>query len=403
MALSRTVCGDEATPPSARLFLSLLERIQAGHLVVVTPDGQQRTFGDPHGTPRARLELRDWRACGAILRKGDIGFADAWRALWVDTPDLVTLLRIAIRNQNALQRTVYGNWLAQLWYGLRHRLRRNTRAGSRRNIHAHYDLGNAFYARWLDPTFTYSSALFDGHFERTLEAAQQAKYQRIVDTLELRAGMHVLEIGCGWGGFAMFAARQGIHVHGVTISSAQLQFAKQRVSEAGLSERVHLELRDYRTLSGQYDGIVSIEMFEAVGEKFWPMYFRTLHDCLRPAARALVQTITIGDEHFAAYRSSSDFIREFVFPGGMLPSPQRFIDAAQRNHFSARASLSFGRDYAETLRRWRLAFEAEVDTIRTLGFDEVFMRTWRLYLAYCEAGFDEGRTDVMQFVLSKAG
>src|SRR5579871_5956638 len=234
MALSGILSGQQTVPASGRLFLALLERIRVGHLILVLPDGQQRVYGDPHAAPGARLELRDWRACGAILRKGDIGFADAWRACWVETPDLTALLRVAIRNERALQRTVHGGWLAQFWYGLRHKLRPNTRSGSRRNIHAHYDIGNAFYAQWLDPTFTYSSALFDGDFARSLETAQRAKYQRIIDTLGLRAGMRVLEIGCGWGGFAMYAARQGIHVHGVTISPAQREFATRRANEAGL-------------------------------------------------------------------------------------------------------------------------------------------------------------------------
>ena len=402
MTLSRTLSGSESAPASGRLFLSLLERIRIGHLVLITPDGQPRVFGDPHALPAARLELHDWRACGAILRKGDIGFADAWRAFWVDTPDLAALLRLAIRNERALQRSVYGGWLAQVWYGLRHRLRRNTRSGSRRNIHAHYDIGNAFYERWLDPSFTYSSAVFDGRFDTSLEEAQHAKYQRIIDTLGLRAGMRILEIGCGWGGFAIHAARQGIHVHGVTISAAQLAFAERRVQEERLGDHVNLELRDYRTLSAQYDGIVSIEMFEAVGERFWPTYFRILRERLLPGARALVQTITIDDSHFASYRATSDFIREYIFPGGMLPSPERFIAVARRSRLAANVSLAFGRDYAETLRRWRSAFEYQLETIRAQGFDETFVRTWRLYLAYCEAGFDEGRTDVMQFVLASA-
>ncbi|MGA7782797.1 MAG: cyclopropane-fatty-acyl-phospholipid synthase family protein [Paraburkholderia sp.] len=402
MTPSRTLSGPQNAPASGRLFLSLLERIRVGHLVLVTPDGQQCVFGDSHAAPGARLELRDWRACGAILRKGDIGFAEAWRQFWVDTPDLAALLRVAIRNERALQRTVYGGWLAQMWYGLRHRLRRNTRTGSRRNIHAHYDIGNAFYARWLDCSFTYSSAIFDGNFRTPLETAQHAKYQRIIDTLGLRAGMRILEIGCGWGGFAIYAARLGIQVHGVTISLAQLEFALTRAAEARVGDRLRLELRDYRMLTGQYDAIVSIEMFEAVGEKFWPDYFRILRERLRPGAKALVQTITIDEAHFAVYRTTSDFIREYIFPGGMLPSPERFIAAAKRGKLTANVSLAFGRDYAETLRRWRHAFETQIDAIRMQGFDETFVRTWRLYLAYCEAGFDEGRTDVMQFVLESA-
>ena len=401
MTLSRTLTAQSRIPASARIFMSLLRRIHVGHLVLVTPDGEQHVFGDPHAPPSARLELRDWRACAAILRAGDIGFADAYRANWLDTPDLVALLVMAIRNESALPDTVSGGWLAQFWYSLRHRLRANTRAGSRRNIHAHYDIGNRFYALWLDATFTYSSALFEGHMDRSLEAAQAAKYQRIVDTLGLRAGMRVLEIGCGWGGFALHAAQQGIHVHGVTISPAQLEVARARVAQAGVGHQVSLELQDYRDVRGQYDAVVSIEMFEAVGERFWPTYFQVVRDRLAPGARALVQSITIDDARFAAYRGSSDFIRETIFPGGMLPSPRRFVRAARGAGLVAQDSLAFGRDYGETLRRWRCAFEAQLDAIRAQGFDESFVRTWRLYLAYCEAGFDQGRTDVMHFVLSR--
>lgn len=401
MMPSQTFGGQHTAPPSARLFLSLLKRLRVGHLILVTPDGERCVFGDPHTPPSAQLELHDWRACGTILRAGDIGFADTYRADSVDTPDLVALLALALRNENALPSTISGGWLARAWYNLRHRLRANTRTGSQRNIHAHYDIGNPFYALWLDPTFTYSSALFEGRSDLSLEAAQYAKYQRIVDTLGLRAGMRVLEIGCGWGGFALHAARLGIHVRGVTISPAQLDVAKARALEAGVGDLVEFELRDYRDLSGQYDAIVSIEMFEAVGERFWPTYFRVLRECLAPGARALVQTITIENARFAAYRASSDFIRETIFPGGMLPSPGRFVRAAGRAQLVAQATLAFGRDYAETLRRWRSAFEAQVEAVRAQGFDECFVRTWRLYLAYCEAGFDQGRTDVMHFVLTK--
>jgi cyclopropane-fatty-acyl-phospholipid synthase len=402
MKLLRTFVSDRNAPVAARLFLALIERLHVGHLTLSTPDGAQRIYGDPHALPGARLTLTDWRACAAILRAGDIGFAEAWRAGWVETPDLVGLLRLAIRNEDALPRTVSGGSAARVWYALRHALRRNTHAGSRRNIHAHYDLGNAFYALWLDSTLTYSGALFDGNPNLPLEDAQTVKYQRIVDTLGLRAGMHVLEIGCGWGAFAIHAARQGIHVHGITISAAQLEAAQIRVNEAGVTDRVKLELLDYRDLRGSYDAVVSIEMFEAVGESFWPVWFNGLRERLKPGAKALVQSITIGDERFSAYRASSDFIREFIFPGGMLPSPERFIAAASRSGLRAQRSLAFGLDYARTLRRWRERFEVQTDTVRTLGFDETFIRTWRLYLAYCEAGFLEGRTDVMHFVVSPA-
>ena len=284
---------------------------------------------------------------------------------------------------------------------LRHRLRRNTRAGSRRNIHAHYDLGNAFYGAWLDETMTYSSACFEGDGQRPLAQAQTAKYQRIVDTLALAPGMRVLEIGCGWGGFALHAARLGIEVYGVTISQEQHAWATERVRAAGLGDRVSIALLDYRELSGQYDAIVSIEMFEAVGEAYWPRYFDTLRRLLKPGARALVQSITVADAQFERYRASSDFIRETIFPGGMLPSPQRFVRAAMQAHLDTVPVFAFGRDYAHTLRRWRDAFESHLDAVSALGFDDAFIRIWRLYFAYCEAAFEEGRTDVMHFVLQR--
>jgi cyclopropane-fatty-acyl-phospholipid synthase len=439
MTLLRTVLTHRSTPLFGRLFIALLNRIRIGHLVLVTPDGEQCVFGDPHAQPVATLQLHDWRACRAILRAGDIGFAEAYRAQWLDTPDLTRLLQLAIRNEDALRRTVMGGKLSQLWYGLRHRLRPNTRTGSRRNIHAHYDLGNDFYGLWLDSTWTYSSALFDlesaaedrvasavtsaaenapvtqgsiaesraGSRARqgglSLERAQHAKYDRIVETLQLRAGMHVLEIGCGWGGFALHAARLGIHVHAVTISPEQFAMAKHRATIEPFEGQVQFELRDYRDLDGQYDAIVSIEMFEAVGERFWGAYFKVLKRCLAPGGRALVQSITIDEARFAAYRASSDFIREFVFPGGMLPSSKRFIAGARKADLCAETSLAFGRDYAHTLRHWRALFEAKLEAVREQGFDETFIRTWRLYLAYCEAAFEEKRTDVMQFVLRREG
>jgi cyclopropane-fatty-acyl-phospholipid synthase len=281
MTFLRTFLPASDMPTSARLFLATLGRMRSGHLTLTLPDGTQRTFGDPHACDGASLVLHDWRACAAILRAGDIGFADAYRLRWLDTPDPVALVRLALANENTLPRTVTGSLPARAWYGLRHWLRANTRSGSRRNIHAHYDIGNAFYALWLDPSFTYSSALFDDDITRPLEAAQYAKYQRIVDVLLLQPGMRVLEIGCGWGGFALHAARLGIHVHGVTISAAQLEHGRARIAAERLEDYVTLELRDYRDLEGQYDAIVSIEMFEAVGERYWPTALRRTgaHSC----------------------------------------------------------------------------------------------------------------------------
>lgn len=389
------------TPAAARLFLSLLERVRVGHLVLVTPIGERRIFGSPAALPAATLQIHDWRSCSRILRNGDIGFADAYQDGWLDSPDLTMLLQFAIRNEAVFPDAIGGKLISRLWYGLLHRLRVNSRAGSKRNIHAHYDIGNAFYAQWLDEGMGYSSALFAGHKDKSLELAQDDKYQYIVQSLALRPGMRVLEIGCGWGGFALHAARRGIHVHGVTISQAQCELAQKRISEAGMDRLAKVELCDYRDIHGQYDAVVSIEMFEAVGEKFWSGFGRILHDRLKPGAQALLQSITIDESRFEQYRRSSDFIRQSIFPGGMLPSPERLLNVGRIAGLEGRITLRFGKDYAETLRRWRQAFEQHLSDIRRQGFDERFIRTWRLYLAYCEAGFEEQRTDVVQFVFTR--
>lgn len=400
MSLIRTFSWPSATSFSIRAFFALLGRIEIGHLTVTTPDGASYVFGNSHQQPAATLVLRDWRACGAILRGGDIGFGQAYRNQWLDSPDMLSLLRVALQNGDTVARAVVGSRVSQIWYNIRHRIRPNSKTGSRRNIHAHYDIGNAFYGLWLDPTWTYSSAWFDGDTTRSLEAAQAAKYQRIVDTLELRPGMRVLEIGCGWGGFARHAARLGIHVHGLTISNAQFEFVTEQAAREGLSDQIDIELRDYRDVHGQYDAIVSIEMFEAVGERYWSGYFSTLKRCLARGGRALVQTITIDDSRFAAYRASSDFIREYIFPGGMLPSPERFVRAAQRAGIETHPTLRFGQDYGRTLRLWHAAFKERLDEVRALGLDDTFVRTWSLYFDFCEAGFAEQRTDVMHFLLT---
>lgn len=389
-----------AGPLSARLFLAMLERLDHGHLELITPHGTTLTFGDLRQPPSAQLHIHDWRACAAILRAGDIGFGEAYGNGWVDTPDLAALLRLAQRNRRALVGAVEGGRLASWWYRLRHLLRSNTRSGSRRNIHAHYDLGNDFYRLWLDETMTYSSAIFS-HPGQSLAAAQAAKYQRIIDQLGLRPGQRVLEIGCGWGGFAEHAARQGIAVHGVTISPSQLAFAQDRLRRQQLDTLAQLELRDYRDLDGQYDAIVSIEMFEAVGERFWQVYFDTVAARLKPGGSALVQSITIDEAVFERYRDSADFIREFIFPGGMLPSHERFSRAAAQAGLATADRFHFGRDYAETLRRWNDAFLQHREVIAAQGFDERFRRLWQLYYVFCEVGFDEGQIDVVQFLLHK--
>ncbi|WP_288841484.1 cyclopropane-fatty-acyl-phospholipid synthase family protein [uncultured Deefgea sp.] len=390
-----------SAPTAAKLFLNLLGRLQHGHLQLITPEGTHLMFGNLHQPPSATLQVNDWRACSRILRAGDIGFAESYEAGWIDSPDLTAVLNLALRNEAALDQMVFGGKLATLWYRIKHWLRPNTREGSRRNIHAHYDIGNDFYQRWLDPSWTYSSAIFHGDYAQSLHSAQTAKYQRIIDVLGLRAGSRVLEIGCGWGGFAEHAARLGIQVHGVTISPAQLAIAQARIAQQDLAELAQLEICDYRDLQGEYDAIVSIEMFEAVGERFWPEYFKTVAARLKSGGKALIQTITIAESAFERYRSSTDFIQQYIFPGGMLPSPERFTQKASQAGLATLDQYHFGRDYAETLRRWRAAWEQEKPAIHAQGFDERFMRIWRLYFAYCEAGFDGGKTDVVQFLLHK--
>jgi cyclopropane-fatty-acyl-phospholipid synthase len=387
----------EQMPAAARAVLVLLGRLRHGRLVVSTPGGRTLAFGS--GEPQASIRLANWNVCGASLSRGDIGFAESWIAGDWHTDSLPALLKLLLANRDVIDRALYGSWWGQAAYRIRHLFNRNTRAGSRRNIHAHYDLGNAFYSAWLDPSMTYSSALWAGDAGRTLQAAQQAKYERILDALALAPGARVLEIGCGWGGFAEIAARRGLHVTGLTLSTEQHAWAERRLADAGLADRARFLLQDYRDERGRYDAVVSIEMFEAVGEAYWPSYFETLRRCLVPGGRALVQTITIDDALFERYRRGTDFIQQYVFPGGMLPSAPVFERGAVAAGLAVEESFAFGPDYARTLAEWRDAFLAALPRIERQGFDARFARTWEFYLAYCEAGFAQGSTDVVQFTL----
>ena len=393
-----------AMPRSARVVLGLLEKIGHGALEIRLPNGAQLHFGAPGDAATALLEIGDWAVFDAVLERGDVGFADAWIDGQWHSPNLAALLTLLANNRELISRAVYGQWWGLLMARLRHLFNDNTRTGSRRNIMAHYDLGNEFYGLWLDPTMSYSSALYSGVENRSLASAQLVKYRRIIRQLDIRPGQRVLEIGCGWGGFAETAAREaGAEVVGLTLSPSQLEFARARMVTAGLDDRVQLELRDYRDMHGEpFDHIVSIEMFEAVGERWWPDYFRTLKRLLKPGGRAAVQSITIRDELFARYRKGTDFIQQHVFPGGMLPSPSAFGKQAARAGLSVRDAFAFGPDYSRTLAEWSTSFEREWPAIERLGFDERFRRVWRFYLAYCQAGFNSGCTDVMQFELVHA-
>jgi len=395
-----------AYPRAARWALQLLERFSSGSLELTLPDGRRARFGA--GAPQAQLHLHNWAPVEAAMRSGDIGFAESFIAGDWSADDPVRVLRYFLRNREAAEALVYGSFWGGLLYRLRHWGRRNTRAQARKNIHAHYDLGNDFYALWLDPTMTYSSALFahdpvDPHApagEAEIAAAQQAKYRRVLDELRLAPGSRVLEIGCGWGGFAETAARAGHLLKGLTLSSAQLAWAQRRLERQDLP--AELVLQDYRDERGQYDGVASIEMFEAVGQAYWPSYFGTVARALKRGGRACIQTIEIADRLFDRYRRGTDFIQQYVFPGGMLPSPTEFRRHAQRAGLRVVNAHSFGLHYARTLATWRSRFLAQLPAVRAQGFDERFVRIWHFYLAYCEAAFAEGSTDVTQYTLEKA-
>jgi cyclopropane-fatty-acyl-phospholipid synthase len=325
-----------------------------------------------------------------------MGFAEAYMEGFCDSPDLPTLIGLLLANEQALGKITRTNFFHGLLLKLLHRRHENTREGSKKNIHAHYDLGNEFYGLWLDPSMTYSSALYEGEVEKPLEVAQIAKYERILTQLGARQGDSILEIGCGWGGFAEVAARRGMRVTGVTISREQLEYARARLERAGLADRVDLQFRDYRDIEGQYDHIVSIEMIEAVGERYWPDYFATLKRHVVPGGSAIVQAIVIADDFFERYRKHPEFIQTYVFPGGMLLSPSSLREQCRQAGLKVAELYSFGLDYARTLETWLGRFDGVADQVDRMGFDERFRRMWRYYLAYCAAGFSTRRTDVLQ-------
>ena len=389
---------------AARAMLHLLAGLRHGRLDVQLPDGTQSRFGaaDAAG-PHAAIRLSNWKVCAAALKSGDIGFAEGFIAGDWTTPDLPALMKLFVANRDVVESMVYGQWWGRLLYRAKHLLNRNSRRGSRKNVHAHYDLGNPFYRLWLDPTMNYSSAWFEGDATRSLSDAQHAKVRRALAECHLQPGQRLLEIGCGWGALAEKAAGEfAAEVTGVTLSTEQLAYAQQRVNDAGLAGRVDLRLQDYRDIDdAPFDAIASIEMFEAVGREYWPGFFATLHDKLKPGGRACIQSITIRDDLFERYIAGTDFVQQYIFPGGLLPSPSQFRAQAQAVGLEVVNELAFGADYAETLRRWRERFLAEESGVRRIGFDTRFMRIWEFYLGYCEAAFDGGNTDVIQFTLRK--
>lgn len=400
------------SPSDARKITPVLDLVMRllssnwswGRLTVVLPDGTDRQLCGQTPGHAAVLVVRDARFAARVLRGGDIGFAEGYMAGEWDTPDLAVLLETLVNNYDDIRRLFDGNPLMNVVNWLGHRLNRNSRRGSRRNIHAHYDLGNAFYGAWLDPSMTYSSARFERPGQ-SLQEAQRAKYAALARLMDLQAGHSVLEIGCGWGGFAEFAAREvGAFVTGVTISREQHDYARRRMFEAGLADRADIRLLDYRDVQGRFDRVASIEMFEAVGREYWPTYFQKVHDVLKPGGRAGLQVITIQNSLFEDYDARTDFIQKYVFPGGSLPSEERIAPVIEKAGLSQTAVERFGVDYADTLAEWTRRFDAAWTDIRSksAAFDGRFHRLWRFYLAYCEAGFRSGRTDVIQIALDRA-
>ncbi len=389
-------------PAAARTVLQLLQKIRHGSITLHLPDGSVQRFGDS-ATPHATLHLKNWNAFTGALKSGDIGFAESFIDGDWTTPDLTGLLRVLVQNRAEVDRVIFGSWVGRLAYRIKHLLQRNTRSNSKKNIHAHYDLGNAFYSLWLDPTMNYSSALFGGDLTQSLSQAQSAKVRRALQQVDLAPGSRVLEIGCGWGALAEMATLEhGAHVTGVTLSTEQLDFARARMQRQGLAERTDLRLQDYRDIQDDpYDAVCSIEMIEAVGQGFWPTYFSTVARMLKPGGKACIQSIVIADALFERYLASTDFIQQYIFPGGCLPSPSEFKAQARAAGLVVVEEHAFGHDYAHTLKRWREAFLAQREEVLTLGFDQRFMHIWEFYLCYCEAAFMEDNIDVLQYTLQK--
>lgn len=385
-------------PMRARAVLSALMSMPMGTLTATLPDGRTFTVGGNGPGPDATVMLRNWKLPMKALSNGTIGVAESYIDGDWDSPDVTTFLELFVVNQEAGEDVAGGNWLLTAIQRVRHWFNENTRRRARRNIAAHYDLGNDFYRAWLDPSMTYSSALYTSG-ANDLESAQAAKYRALARDTGIGPGDHVLEIGCGWGGFAEFAAREiGCRVTGLTISREQHDFARERIARAGLSDKVEIKFQDYRDETGKYDRIASIEMFEAVGERYWPVFFSKVKDCLKAGGTAGMQIITINESAFDIYRKRPDFIQRYIFPGGMLPTPALLRSLGAEEGLSFLAERVFAQDYARTLAEWRTRFRSSWDRIVPLGFDDRFRKLWEFYLHYCEAGFRAEYIDVRQVI-----
>lgn len=383
------------------LFFRLCRHIRKGKLKITLPDGSFHHFSANEDGPHAELICHDQRAIGMILRHAQMGFCEAYMLGYLNSPDVVKVIELASVQQDVIEKGSGFGFVRKVLLKWQHWRNRNNRKGSRRNISYHYDLGNQFYASWLDQSMTYSSAYY-GDATDDLYEAQQRKYARVAELAGVTKGGHVLEVGCGWGGFAEHAAKEyGAQVTAITISQEQYDFAKARIEKAGLAHLVDIQLTDYRDVKGTYDSIVSIEMIEAVGEKFWPSYFQALSDCLKPQGKAVIQMITMNDDFYDYYRSGPDFIQRYIFPGGMLPAMNPLQPIFDKSGLALISADGFGLDYARTLAAWRDRFWDAWDHIAAMGFDDRFKRMWELYLMYCEGGFRTGYIDVKHVLLER--
>ena len=394
--------GAHALPRYFAQVFAIAKRLAHGRLDFVLDDGRRFRAEGPHPGPVAEIHIHSDDVFARLIREGDLGFSESYLEGGWSTPDLQAFMDLMHAGNDEIYDGFPGMIFVRAYERLRHLMNANTKRGSKKNISYHYDLGNDFYRLWLDDTMTYSSALFETGQE-SLEAAQTAKYAAMVDALNVAPGDHVLEIGCGWGGFAEYAAKErALRVTGLTISQEQFNYASERIEKAGLSSLVDLKVQDYRDERAQYDGIASIEMFEAVGEKYWPVYFERVRDCLKPGKRACLQIITLQEKRFETYRKSVDFIQKYIFPGGMLPSMTALKEQVSEAELKLIGSREFGLSYSQTLRRWHATFNARWPEAEAQGFDARFKRMWNFYLTSCAGSFQGGNRDVTQMTVARA-
>jgi cyclopropane-fatty-acyl-phospholipid synthase len=401
MSVLTSIDNQQNLPRYFRRVFDLMGKLNSGRVDFVLPDGRRfRAEGKSSG-PVAEVTINNPEVFARLIREGDLGFSDAYLDGWWTTPDLQTFMDFIHADNDDMYDGFSGIAIVRAWEKARFWFQSNSKRQALKNISHHYDLGNDFYSLWLDDTMTYSSALFNTGQE-SLENAQIAKYASMIDQMGVKPGDHVLEIGCGWGGFAEYAAKErGLKVTGLTISKEQLLYARKRIKNNGLEDKVDLKLQDYRDETGVYDGVASIEMFEAVGQKYWPIYFETIKHCLKPGKQATLQIITVHDARWDVYRKSVDFIQKYIFPGGMLPSPTVLRQEVTKAGLRVHHSIEFGKSYSQTLRRWFDVFNDQWDTINDMGFDDRFRRMWNFYLTSCAATFESGNCDVTQITLQK--